>query len=304
MRLDHLDEGASLSGFGQELGQDKASISFERIDVAPVSLQNGGRLELDQVLASSFDDVLGGRLTRSVWLRIIDVPPATWRELDRSLVTPLSTLLTLAIDADCPPLHVQVATDSVTDWLSVHSSGLSRTPTRPIALERMLLPLNVLDLERVGAWLDRVETLGPLPSVIAGAVAGSPRTVEARVLELALAAEGLARRLLPDWNRFTVEEAAQAQEAARAAVIQQGEQVSAAVKAALQHLKEPSFSQRLLRLAQRAEGVVPAVVGGPALRRVTQADGRPPWSEPATTSRIAWTADGSRSVDSTSTWRS
>jgi hypothetical protein len=229
--------------------------------VAPVSLQYGGRLELDQVLASSFDDVLGGRLTRSVWLRIIDVPPATWRELDRSLVTSLSTLLTLAIDADCPPLHVQVATDCVTDWPSVHSSGLSRTPTRPIALERMLRPLNVLDLERVGAWLDRVETLGPLPSVIAGAVAGSPRTVEARVLELALAAEGLARRLLPDWNRFTVEEAAQAQEAARAAVMQQGEQVSAAVKAALQHLKEPSFSQRLLRLAERAEGVVPAVVG-------------------------------------------
>jgi IS30 family transposase len=85
------------------------------IDKRPASAET--KLELDQVLASSFDDVLGGRLTRSVWLRIIDMPPATWRELDRALVNPLSTLLTLAVDANCPPLHVQVAMDSETDWL-------------------------------------------------------------------------------------------------------------------------------------------------------------------------------------------
>jgi hypothetical protein len=88
VRLDHLDEWASLSGFGQELRQDKASIRFERIDLAPVSLQHGERVDLDQVLAWSLDDVVGGELTRRVWLRVIDVPPATWRELDRDLVTP------------------------------------------------------------------------------------------------------------------------------------------------------------------------------------------------------------------------
>ena len=60
-----------------------------------------------------------------------------------------------------------------------------------------------------------------------------------------------------------------------------------------QRLKEPSSPQQLLRLEERAEGVVPAVVRPRTVRR-------PPWSEPATTSRTAWTADGSRSVDSTS----
>jgi hypothetical protein len=39
----------------------------------------------------------------------------------------------------------------------------------------------------------------------------------------------------------TVEEAAQAQEAALAAVLEQGTNVSAAVKAALQYLHEPSY---------------------------------------------------------------
>ena len=261
LRLHHLDQWASLGGFGQELDQGKASIIFEQPKVPPVPLHNGGRLDLQQVLAWRFSDVLGGELTRTVWLRAVNLPPARWREVDRGLVTPLSTLLTLAVDADCPPVQVEVATGPDSGWLSIHSSGLRPPPDRPVPVDRMLLPLAVLGLRGVAAWLDRVETLGPLPPVVAAAVAGPPRTVESGVLDLTTAAEGLARRLWPDWTRLTEEEAAAALDTALAAVAEQGNEVVDAVQGALQHLPEPSYPKRLLRLAERANDVVPKVVG-------------------------------------------
>lgn len=261
VRLHHLDEWASLGGFGQEFDQDKSSLIFEQPKVPPVPLHNGGRLDLQQVLAWHFSDVLGGGLTRTVWLRAVNLPPTRWRELDRGLVTPLSTLLTLAVDADCPPVQVEVATGLDSGWLSIHSSGLRPPPDRPVPADRMLLPLAVLGLPGVAAWLDRVETLGPLPPVVAAAVAGPPRTVETGILDLTTAAEGLARRLWPDWNRLTEEEAAAALETALAAVAKQGDEVVDAVRGALQHLREASYPKRLLRLAERADDVVPKVVG-------------------------------------------
>ena len=261
VRLHHLDEWASLGGFGQELEEDKASVIFEQTEVPPVPLHNGGRLDLQQVLAWRFSDVLGGGLTRTVWLRAVNLPPTRWRELDRGLVTPLSTLLTLAVDADCPPVQVEVATGPDSGWLSIHSSGLRPPPDRPVPAGQMLLPLAVLGLPGVAAWLDRVETLGPLPPVVAAAVAGPPRTVETGVLDLTTAAEGLARRLWSDWNQLTKEQAAAARKTALAAVEKQGDEVVKVVQGALQHLIEPSYPQRLLRLAERADDVVPKVVG-------------------------------------------
>ena len=260
VRLHHLDEWASLGGFGREFDQDKASIIFEQPKVPPVPLHKGGRLDLEQVLAC-FSDVSGGGLMRTVWLRAVNLPPTRWRELDRGLITPLSTLLTLAVDADCPPVQVEVATGPDSGWLSIHSSGLRPPPDRPVPADQMLLPLAVLGLPGVAAWLDRVETLGPLPPVVAAAVAGPPRTVETGVLDLTTAAEGLARRLWPDWNWLTEEGAAAALETALAAVAEQGDEVVDTVRGALQHLREPSYPKRLLRLAERADDVVPKVVG-------------------------------------------
>ena len=92
-------------------------------------------------------------------------------------------------------------------------------------------------------------------------MAGPPRTVETGVLDLTTAAEGLARRLWPDWNWLTEEGAAAALETALAAVAEQGDEVVDTVRGALQHLREPSYPKRLLRLAERADDVVPKVVG-------------------------------------------
>lgn len=228
VRLRHLDEWADLGGFQRSVGPDQASITFERPLVPPAPLLNGGYLHLDQDLSwnRSGDSE---QLTRSVWLRADHLPVARWSELDRSVVTPLTTLLTLAADMDCPALQVEVSTGANSGWLSLHASGLPPLVERPRPARDMLLPLKVLGLARVAMWLDRVEALGPLPPVVAAAAGGHLRPVEVALLELTTVAEGLARRLWPDWARLTPEEADVARRSAAAAVAEQGEQVSAAV---------------------------------------------------------------------------
>jgi len=142
-----------------------------------------------------------------------------------------------------------------------------REPAAPLLNAwTMLLPLDVLGLARVAAWLARVEALGPLPPVVAAAAIGELGRIETSVLEITTIAEGLARRLWPDAVRMTRDEATRAQELAVAAVIEQPDEVLKAVGAALTYLQEVGYPQRLMQLAERAEAVVSGVVG----RRTTE----------------------------------
>lgn len=117
--------------------------------------------------------------------------------------------------------------------------------------------------------------------MVAAAVAKPPLTLETGLLELATVAEGLARRLWPEWNRFSRDEVDRGRQSALAAVAEHGETMSAAVKGALEHLHEPSYPQRLEKLAQYAGDAVPGVLG-----RLTE-QGRPSrWKEAVVGARI------------------
>lgn len=263
VRFRHIDEWAGLLGFGHSFGADQASLTFEQPNVTPVALEGGGQLDLEQVLSLSLSEVRGGSLTRTVWMRVVDLQPARWREFGRDLITPLSTLLTLAVGVECPPVEVEVAIDAHSDWLPIHSSGLKPPADRPLPVESMLLPLSALGLAPVAVWLGQVEKLGPLPPVVAAAVAGPPWTLETSVLELTTVAEGLARRLWPEWERMPKHKADRARESALQAVAEQENEVQETVKGALGYLEEPSYPQRLERLAIYAREAVPGVTGRP-----------------------------------------
>lgn len=282
VRLRYLDEWAALPGFARQApGPDRAAGTFERPDLPAVELASGARLGLEQVLESSLSPGFdGGRVSRTVWLDVLELPPLTWEQLGRGVLTPLATLLTLAVDADCPLVEVEARAAPDGPWLSVRSAWLRPPADRPRPLSRMLAPRHVLGLKQVARWLDRVEDLGPLPPVVAAAAAAPPRTVESGVLELATAAEGLARRLWRDWDRLTPEQAGRARADALDAVAGQGGEVEAAVKGALEHVHEPSYPLRLLRLVEHAGDAVPGVVG-----RRTEA-GRPSrWKSAAVEAR-------------------
>lgn len=123
LRLGHLEEWAGLGGSKHIFDADAASITFVHPEVFPALLANGGQVHLDQDMLLS-SDTDSRQLNRVLWLRLEDLPAASRRELDRSVVTPLRTLLTLAVDADCPVMQIELATGDGCGWLSLYSSGL------------------------------------------------------------------------------------------------------------------------------------------------------------------------------------
>jgi len=269
VRLRHLDEWASLPGFEFRPSQEEPSVAFVQPDVPAVSLDNGGSLDLKQIVTLVVPTVVGGGLSRAVWFHAFNLSPTLWRELDRDLVTPLSTLLTLATGVDCPPVAIEVDTGAEAGWLTICGSWLGAAADQPLQVQEMLLPLQVLTMTGVAVWLGNVEKLGPLPVVVAAASAGLLHQIETTVLELATVAEGLARRMWPEDARMTDEKAGVLRELAVSAVAERCPEEADGVKAALEFLQDLSYPMRLLRLAERGSEVVPGVVG----RR--NPDGRP-----------------------------
>jgi len=279
MRFRYIDEWANLGGFASSLDVDRASITFQRPNMPSAPLSGGGMLHVDQDVAwAQVGD--GEKLTRSVWLRVECHRPTVWRDIDRGIVTPLSTLLTLGVDAASPPVAIELATTRGAGWLSRFSAGLQPPAQQQRSAADMLLPLPALSLTAVATWLDRVEDLGPLPPVVAAAAAKPRLNLETGVLELTTVAEGLARRLWPEWNRFSLAECDRARKSAVDAVSDREEPVRAAVEGALKHLHEPSYPERLEKLAEYAGDAVPGVLG-----RLTQ-QGRPSrWKRAAAEAR-------------------
>jgi hypothetical protein len=264
LRLRHLDGWATLPGFSLETSDAphaRATLEFQGSDSNSVALAGGGRLDLEQEPEIEFSALRGGRIGRVVWLRIVDLPPMTAADLDRRFGTPLSSLLTLATGTGCPLVAVEVASGPDQPWLMLHHSGLRAPAEEERAAYRQLLPLALLGLDRVAAWLDAVEELGPLPPVVAAAVARRGSTLETQLLELTTIAEGLHRRLFKESRRLSPEQARVAREAVGAAVGGLDQRVREVVEGEMKHLETPSFPQRLMELADSVVAAMPGVTG-------------------------------------------
>jgi hypothetical protein len=99
VRIRHLDAWASLRGFTltPDLAAGKFELAFEKPEVKSAALVSGARVALEQVTGWKGPDVSGGMLERQVWLDVLDMPPATYRDIERTTVKPLMNLLTLSV---------------------------------------------------------------------------------------------------------------------------------------------------------------------------------------------------------------
>ena len=258
LQVRHLADWAALPGFDPDEG--RRPLASHRTGLSPVALQDGGQLDLEEGLEAECSELGGGRIGREAWFRLVDLPPMTADDLDRRFVTPLSSLLTLATGTRCPPVAVEVATGSDQPWLRMRHAGLRLPAEEARSPHRQLLPRPTFGLNRVAAWLDAVEELGPLPPVVAGATK-SEATLETELLDLTTVAEGLHQRLFRERRRLSSQQAEAARTAISSAISGLDEEVRRAVEGAIQHLEEPSFPQRLMQLADRVEPAMPGVTG-------------------------------------------
>ena len=266
VRIRHLDAWANLPGFAltPDLAAGKYTLAFEKPEVPPAALASCGRVAIEQVTGWEGPGVSGGKLERQVWLDVLDVPPATYRDVERTIVKPLVNLLALSVSAECPVVAMEVSASPDHPWLTVHHAAMKPAAAAIIPLPRILLPLGEVGLAGVATWLDSTVRLGPLPSVVARAAATRDDPLETQLLELTTAAEGLHRLILPQRKRMTDEQAKEARSKALEAIKELLDDIRDAVQAALNHLTDQSYPRRLLDLAEHVGQAVPGVTGNTA----------------------------------------
>lgn len=211
----------------------------------PTALADGGHLSLHGA-------------DPGAWIQLTGLQARSQKLLDRTFVVPLLSLAKLAMSSQPHLLEMQVQEANSHDWRSIYRGAVPGPDVPPPV---PLLSIRDLTVEVVAAWLNMVESFDSVPAVIARLV-GHRDTLdlEPTVLQLTTAAEGLSRRLdLKD--RMTVEEAKVIQRGAVEGALKVDPSRGEMVGGYLSHIHEPSFGERLIDLAERADTAVPGITG-------------------------------------------
>jgi ApeA N-terminal domain 1/Apea-like HEPN len=264
-RITRQDPWAFLSGLSMSIG-DSHNLKIEYLEPETISVpldRHGGRLTLEPTATFSQPRIAGAYVLTRTWLVVETANRTTIRDAWARFVTAASTLLTLLYDEDCPPTAFHVRDPESRRWCTVNIPGLGADTTDVLSSkpdEAALLSREQLRLERLAGWFDLSERLSPLPTLVAGAIQATDRTVQNLLLELATAAEGLHRRLHAGVHHLTERERADA----LAAIVSLDIETKAKERlrsAMATYLWELSFPQRLRVLAEDVAVATPGVTG-------------------------------------------
>lgn len=173
------------------------------------------------------------------------------------------SLFSLATGVICDVLDLQVQADASRDaWLDVYSSALELDDgVQDQTDSNWLLHPGDLDLVNVAAWLDRVDLLGPLPPGVADLTRANLVSLDTQVLQLTSIAEGVHRALYPRQKQFEKKIAKDVQELATEAIRDKYPDLITNIRGLLGFLHQPSYSERIARLAKEIATSVPGVTG-------------------------------------------
>lgn len=258
LRLQHLDEWAFLTGFEQRRQDDEQQLIYRYLPAPAVGLANGGQITLKQDMAASHPTARGGYIRRTIWFSLSEIA-MNWEELGRLITTPLVSLLMLCTGHECLPLEYEAQTQAG-EWVQVFAH-LTPPEADELKPHEMMVMLADVTLDGVGSWLDKVETLGPLPPVVANAASATNLRIETSLLELTTVAEGLHSRLFPDDRRMDTATAERIKGKVIAALQEEESPNRQAVSGMLRFLEDPSYPKRLRRLAQEVATAVPGITG-------------------------------------------
>lgn len=206
LRLRHLDAWAQLGGVEVRVVQDGSHVSVvherQEPEIADVP-GTSARVVLDSVVSIPDPTVLGAAVTRAAELRLEMPDGMTLDGLWRRFVSPLAVLLTLAVDAYCPPVTLDVYSQQEDRWLEVRRPDLREPAEDLLHVHEVLLTRADLGVEHLATWLAAAPGLRPIPSQVAEVATAPDRTLANQLLEMATAAEGLHRRLRPKQRVMT-----------------------------------------------------------------------------------------------------
>ena len=184
----------------------------------------------------------------------------TMGQIRAEIITPIQTLLGVLFTQKRTVTHVRVLPESFGVWCEVHAPFVqSESTTSDARAPRPLLGRAAIGQDSVAKWIRDFRKMAPFPSMLISSFT-SPSALETQTLEMALAAEGLHRRLYPEARSLSVEEVTEALEFLDESATQYVG-VRTAREALSNYLFEASFPQRLQRLAEDIFEIAPATTG-------------------------------------------
>ncbi|MFG1880262.1 HEPN domain-containing protein, partial [Sphaerisporangium sp. NPDC049003] len=260
LRVDHLDSWAHLPGIAMTLTDDWDQITarYERHEQSSAVLGDGRELFLDEVINLQHPTIVGAGFKRSVELRLTEPVGLTVDEWWRRFVTPVTELLTMAIGVPCPPVELKLYRDGDEEWVDVVHPLLRESSGNLLEAHQIYLTRDQLTLDQVARWLEVAADLSPIPALVTETITARERPLPSRLLEMAIAAEGLHRRLRPTDQVMTRKEKDKFRRQARQAVPEEWQK---RVSEALMHIDEPSYAERLRYLTDLTRETVPQAAG-------------------------------------------
>lgn len=221
------------------------------------------------------------------------IPDLSVEHIERFVVGPLNTLLTLLAARMVTPSLLRLATKA---GLSLAVRRRLRDQSDATTVDVWLHPAQ-LTSEAVMAWYRNYDELMPLPTAVAKTIAAENLDVEIRILTLAAAAESI-HRTLHDEKVMGKQEAGEIRTAAATAV---PEHVRGRVEAMLGGLRDQAFGERLAWLTHRLEALGNEICGPEVYdietRRLSKRLGRGLWLEAVKQARNGFAHQARRSPE-------
>lgn len=221
------------------------------------------------------------------------VPSLRIEEVERFLLGPLSSLLTLLSGTRVTNATLEVTADAgAVIIVRRRSRDLANLRTSDLWLDPTQLPLSSIE-----AWYAVSDKLTPLPTAVAKTISSDSLDVEVRILTLAAAAEAIHRTLY-DKKVMPKDQASQIRQAAMDAV---PPEVRDRVGAMLGGLREMSFGDRVTEMVGRL-GLDGNEICGPEVldiktRKLSKTVGRGAWIERLKQARNGFAHQSRRSPD-------
>ncbi|MDX3106782.1 hypothetical protein PW035_38595 [Nonomuraea angiospora] len=257
LQLRHLDSWAVLPGIAMELSEDWGQITarYERQAEESVPVADGAKLSLSAEVTLREPTLYGAGFQRSAELWLDDPTGLTVTEWWRHFVAPMSELLTMTVGASCPPVALKLHREGTDEWIELHHPLLEKADGAPaLRPHEVFLTRKQLTLDHLAAWLAVSVSVAPIPALVAETINSPSRPLPSQLAEMAIAAEGLHRRLSPEARVMTRNQKNRARRRAAKAV---SPLVRERVREALGHIEAPSYMERLRYLTDLTCEAIP-----------------------------------------------
>lgn len=261
IRVQNIDDWVSLPVFNATMGMSdpRITVSYTPQKIPSTFLPgNIGLLSFHSTCSWTPPSSRGTAISTNTWLELRFDGGYTINSIRYQFVAPVSALMTILYGVDCPPVDLEVYDEDTQRWLKVFAYEIvTESEDNPPA---PLMRLNELGCEQFANWIGVFRDLAPIPAILTGTIIDKSRAVENRLIELAMAAEGLHRRLNPDGRRISEEDVRRGLATLEKAPLP--EEVRKVVSDALRiYLWDHSFPVRIADLANQVSSAAPNVCG-------------------------------------------